>query len=102
MREGAIVAERIAAQTDEAELVLLASGAARAQPAVMADGGGPMRLQARRALALREAGVYYALILIILALAAVCAALGRPSYLSAVNLINILYQASPVALWVLR
>lgn len=30
MREGAIVAERIAAQTDEAELVLLASGAARA------------------------------------------------------------------------
>jgi ribose transport system ATP-binding protein len=33
MREGAIVAERIAAETDEAELVLLASGAARAQPA---------------------------------------------------------------------
>ena len=57
-----------------------------------------MRLQARRALALREAGVYYALLLIILALAAVCAALGRPGYLSAVNLINILYQASPVAL----
>lgn len=33
MREGAIVAERIAAETDEAELVLLASGAASAQPA---------------------------------------------------------------------
>ncbi|MGA8095883.1 MAG: ATP-binding cassette domain-containing protein, partial [Steroidobacteraceae bacterium] len=33
MREGAIVAERIAGETDEAELVLLASGAARAQPA---------------------------------------------------------------------
>jgi len=31
MREGAIVAERIAAQTDEAELVLLASGAAHSQ-----------------------------------------------------------------------
>ncbi|HEX4267507.1 MAG TPA: sugar ABC transporter ATP-binding protein [Steroidobacteraceae bacterium] len=38
MREGAIVAERIAAETDEAELVLLASGAARAQPAP--TGGG--------------------------------------------------------------
>jgi ribose transport system ATP-binding protein len=35
MREGAIVAERIAGETDEAELVLLASGAARAQPAAM-------------------------------------------------------------------
>jgi ribose transport system ATP-binding protein len=32
MREGAIVAERIAGETDEAELVILASGAARAQP----------------------------------------------------------------------
>jgi ribose transport system ATP-binding protein len=38
MREGAIVAERIAGETDEAELVLLASGAARAQPAAMAEG----------------------------------------------------------------
>ena len=37
MREGAIVAERVAAQTDEAELVLLASGAARTQPAVIAE-----------------------------------------------------------------
>lgn len=51
-----------------------------------------------RALALREAGVYYALLLLILALAGVCAALGKPSYLSPVNLINIVYQASPVAL----
>lgn len=57
-----------------------------------------MRPRIPRALGLREAGVYYALLLLILALAAVCAALGRPSYLSAVNLINILYQASPVAL----
>ncbi len=51
-----------------------------------------------RALGLREAGVYYALLLLILALTGVCAALGRPGYLSAVNLINIVYQASPVAL----
>lgn len=57
-----------------------------------------MRLEIPRALGLREAGVYYALVLLILALAAVCAALGRPGYLSAVNLINILYQAAPVAL----
>lgn len=51
-----------------------------------------------RALGLREAGVYYALLLLVLALAAVCAWLGRPGYLSPVNLINIVYQASPVAL----
>ncbi len=51
-----------------------------------------------RALALREAGVYYALLLLIVALAGVCAALGRPSYLSPVNLIDIVYQASPIAL----
>lgn len=51
-----------------------------------------------RAFGLREAGVYYALLVLVLALAAVCAALGRPSYLSAVNLINIVYQAAPVAL----
>jgi len=57
-----------------------------------------MPAQLRRALSLREAGVYYALLLLVLALAGVCGALGRPSYLSAINLINILYQASPVAL----
>lgn len=57
-----------------------------------------MRFQVPRFLGLREAGVYYALLLLILALAAVCAALGRPGYLSAVNVINILYQAAPVAL----
>jgi ribose transport system ATP-binding protein len=37
MREGAIVAERLAAATDEAELVLLASGAVCAPPPVMAE-----------------------------------------------------------------
>ena len=57
-----------------------------------------MRRHIPKALGLREAGVYYALLLLVVALAAVCAALGRPGYLSAVNLINILYQASPVAL----
>jgi ribose/xylose/arabinose/galactoside ABC-type transport system permease subunit len=57
-----------------------------------------LRKRLPRALGLREAGVYYALLLLVLGLAAVCAALGRPGYLSAVNLINIVYQASPVAL----
>jgi len=39
MREGAIVAERHARETDEAELVLLASGAARGRPDVRAEAG---------------------------------------------------------------
>jgi ribose transport system ATP-binding protein len=38
MREGVVVAERFAGETDEAELVLLASGAACAQPAAMGEG----------------------------------------------------------------
>lgn len=52
----------------------------------------------RRMLGLREAGVYYALLLLVVALTGVTAALGRPSYLSPVNLINILYQTAPVAI----
>ena len=52
----------------------------------------------RRILGLREAGVYYALLLLVAALTAVTAALGRPSYLSPVNLTNILYQTAPVAI----
>jgi len=39
MREGAIVAERRARETDEAELVLLASGAARGRAEVRAEVG---------------------------------------------------------------
>lgn len=52
----------------------------------------------RRSLGLREAGVYYALLLLVFMLTAVTAALGRPSYLSPVNLINIFYQTAPVAI----
>ena len=37
MREGAIVAERLAAETDEAELILLASGAAHGRPEAAAE-----------------------------------------------------------------
>lgn len=52
----------------------------------------------RRFLGLREAGVYYALALLVLVLAAATAASGRPSYLDPVNLTNILYQSSLVAI----
>lgn len=52
----------------------------------------------RRTLGLREAGVYYALILLVAVLTVAAALAGRPSYLSPVNLINILYQTSPVAI----
>lgn len=52
----------------------------------------------RRSLGLREAGVYYALILLVAALAVFTAATGRPNYLSALNLTNIAYQASLVGI----
>ena len=52
----------------------------------------------RRAFGLREAGVYYALVLLILVLTAATALTGRPSYLSPVNLTNILYQSSLIAI----
>lgn len=47
---------------------------------------------------LREAGVYYALILLLLILAVVTWMSGRPSYLSPINITNILYQASMIAM----
>lgn len=51
----------------------------------------------RRLFGLREAGVYYALALLVVVLAVVTAASGRPPYLSAVNITNVFYQASLVA-----
>jgi D-xylose transport system permease protein len=52
----------------------------------------------RRSFGLREAGVYYALVLLVAALAAFTAASGRSGYLSAANLMNIAYQASFVGI----
>ena len=52
----------------------------------------------RGMLGLREAGVYYALLILVGTLTVITAALGRPDYLSPVNLINILYQTAPVAI----
>ena len=52
----------------------------------------------RRAFGLRDAGVYYALLLLVLVLAVATAATGRPSYLNPVNLANILYQSSLIGI----
>lgn len=51
-----------------------------------------------RYLSLREAGVYYAFLLLLAVLAVASAMAGRPNYLSATNLTNILDQASLVGI----
>ena len=51
-----------------------------------------------RVFGLRPAGVYYALGLLIAVLAVVSVVMGRPNYLSPLNLTNILYQSSSVAI----
>lgn len=63
------------------------------------DGAGPAPPAAaasdwRRLLGLREAGVYYALVILVGVLATATAATGRPSYLDPLNVANILYQSS--------
>lgn len=52
----------------------------------------------RRIFGLREAGVYYALLLLMFVLAALAASGGLPPYLSGQNLGNIAYQASLVGI----
>jgi D-xylose transport system permease protein len=52
----------------------------------------------RRFFALREMGVYYALILLIAVIAIFSSYLGRPNYLSVGNVTNVVYQASLVAI----
>ena len=52
----------------------------------------------RKALAPRAAGVVYAFLLLLVILTVTSAAQGRPSYLSSVNLSNILDQASLIAI----
>ena len=59
------------------------------------EGGAPVRKgDWRRHLGLREAGVYYALVLLVGVLAVATAMSGHPSYLNPVNIANILYQSS--------
>ncbi|HEX7852050.1 MAG TPA: ABC transporter permease [Sphingomonas sp.] len=52
----------------------------------------------RRTFGLREAGVYYALLLLLALLAAIAQSRGLPNYLSPQNLGNIVYQASLVGI----
>lgn len=52
----------------------------------------------RRLFGLREAGVFYALALLAVMLAVLTAYSGRPPYLSAVNITNVFYQSSLVAI----
>ena len=52
----------------------------------------------KRHFGLREAGVYYALILLMVTLGIVTAISGRPPYFSPLNITNILYQSSMIAM----
>lgn len=52
----------------------------------------------RRSFGLREAGVYYALLILLFVLAAIASSHGLPPYLSDRNLANIAYQASLVGI----
>ena len=56
------------------------------------------RVELGRIFGLRAAGVYYALGLLLAVLAVVAAFTGRPSYLSAVNLTNIVYQSALIGI----
>lgn len=62
----------------------------------------PVQMQSRSpwkaVFSLREMGVYYALILLVIMVALVTAYLGRSNYLSGQNIANVLYQASLVAI----
>lgn len=58
------------------------------------NGSSPLR----RLFGLQEAGVYYALLLLLAILAVIAQSRGLPSYLSAQNLGNIAYQASLVGI----
>lgn len=70
------------------------------RPLSGAPGGGSVQPTTnwRRMLGLREMGVYYALLLLVLVLSAVTAYTGRANYLSLGNVTNVLYQASLVAM----
>lgn len=57
-----------------------------------------LKADQKRFFGLREAGVYYALILLLVTLGVVTYLAGRPAYLSSVNLTNILYQSSMIAM----
>jgi D-xylose transport system permease protein len=56
------------------------------------------KMQWRRSFGLREMGVYYALLLLVIVLAVTTSYLGRANYLSVQNLTNVVYQSSLIAI----
>ena len=60
--------------------------------------GAGTKVDWRRAFGLREMGVYYALILLVITLAVLTTYLGKANYLSVQNLTNVLYQTSLTAM----
>lgn len=74
-----------------------------AQPALSrcdaaASGVQQPSLSLRRLLSVREMGVYYALIFLVLVLSAITAYTGRANYLTINNITNVLYQSSLIAM----
>ena len=105
MRDGVAIAERMAARTTNQELILLASGtqesdasgSRRSTPVTMRAANASRKDWAQH-FGLREAGVFYALALLLIVLGAATYLGGRPNYFSATNLTNILYQSSMIAM----
>ena len=56
------------------------------------------KTQWRRTFGLREMGVYYALLLLVVVLAVTTTFLGQANYLSILNLTNVVYQSSLIAI----
>ena len=77
---------------------MTSAGPAAGSPATKPAGDRAGRVDWQRCFGLREAGVYYALALLVAVLTIFTALTGRPSYLSAINLTNILYQSSLIAI----
>ena len=58
----------------------------------------PSKTNWRRLFGLRERGVYYALLLLIVVLTIITTYLGQANYLSVLNLSNVVYQSSLIAI----
>jgi D-xylose transport system permease protein len=71
-------------------------------PSNIMDGSKPLSSQTStdwgRVFSLREMGVFYALILVVLILSLTTTYLGRPNFFSVTNLSNVLYQSSLVGI----
>lgn len=89
----------IATQTQQG---ILPEASEEVSPTGMPNDTKPAGRQAskewRRAFSLREMGVFYALILVVLILFVTATYLGRPNYLSVANFSNILHQSSLVGI----